>query len=95
MNKQEIINGFEKLPKWEQREVAEKIFSTPKSDPYEDVKKYKLKSCPFCGSKKLKIRDDEAVIGTWQVVCDECRAAGGNRGTQEEVIEAWNQRVGR
>ena len=53
-----------------------------------------LMPCPFCNGKKLRIRDCEEVIGTWEVACETCRASSSNEKTKKEAIKAWNKRAG-
>ena len=68
-----------------------------------------LLPCPFCGNKKVKIIEYEA-LGMWRCVqCDKCKGQfyffnkgtniGVGRGTtqqrKERIIEAWNKRAGR
>ena len=53
----------------------------------------KLKPCPFCGCKDMRVvRDIEAIIERHRAVCFEC-AAHMYRGTPKKVIEAWNRRA--
>lgn len=56
-----------------------------------------LKPCPFCGAKAELVIMSET-DGTWEVQCTKCSACSPNgptagAWTEEEAIEAWNQRV--
>ena len=53
---------------------------------------YKLKPCPFCGSKKVYLREDDVGVGS-QVYCRSCHAMMDNLGTPDENVEAWNRRA--
>lgn len=53
----------------------------------------KLKSCPFCGSKKIDICALE--IGKenfYQVLCTKCNAIINNKKSEKEAIICWNTR---
>lgn len=53
-----------------------------------------LKPCPFCGSSS-----ELCVIGGdecgWYVECFNCFATGGDAGTRDKAIDAWNTRAER
>ena len=62
-----------------------------------------LKPCPFCGGEDVEVinaleaQPEMELVGltkdNWNVVCNECYAAGGTQRTALEAIEAWNRRV--
>jgi Lar family restriction alleviation protein len=47
----------------------------------------KLKTCPFCGGKKIRI------IKRTYVVCFSCYADIGLNRDKEKAIKKWNRRV--
>jgi len=51
----------------------------------------RIERCPFCGG-------DAAVVPTnpnrWRVECNVCLAAGPERSSEAEAVEAWNERRG-
>ena len=58
-----------------------------------------LEACPFCG-RRTYLRVEELDDRNYQppqhrtwVRCDNCFAAGPEKGTREGAIEAWNGRV--
>lgn len=55
-----------------------------------------LKQCPFCGSKKLQIKDgympDRKIL--YSVFCFNCGGNGTWAVTKELAIDAWNRREG-
>ena len=53
----------------------------------------KVKPCPFCGSKDIKIRDGYSDVGCW-VECVPCGVSTkAKEQTHEEAIKAWNRRA--
>ena len=52
---------------------------------------YKLKPCPFCGSKHIDITNFGEVM--WFIQCDDCNATFPECDTKKEAIEAWNRRA--
>ena len=61
-----------------------------------------LPKCPFCGSEDVGVRNllkaDPALKNAgitednWNVLCNNCYAAGGTRRTREKAIAAWRMR---
>lgn len=55
-----------------------------------------LKPCPFCGSNKICLHEEESIIsrtGTMRnYYCDECSAAGGYSCNINIAREKWNKR---
>lgn len=49
----------------------------------------KLKPCPFCGGKNIRIWKIRAPF----VSCDDCRASTGGALTKKEAVELWNRRA--
>lgn len=60
------------------------------------MNKIKLKPCPFCGSKNIKLYHTECEVNG---ECQNCGASSGYRifwgkkPTKEEAAEAWNRRA--
>lgn len=54
----------------------------------------KLKSCPFCGSKKIHLVDASDLGYNW-IHCDNCSAEGPCKLTAQEAIYAWQWRRGK
>jgi Lar family restriction alleviation protein len=54
--------------------------------------KVKLKPCPFCGSKDIKIGMTEALEFLY-CYCNSCNSKGELCNMEESAIEAWNRRV--
>jgi Lar family restriction alleviation protein len=55
-----------------------------------------LKPCPFCGSDDLyfnMVNHCRVKHLADEIRCASCDAAGGERYTPDEAIEAWNMRV--
>jgi len=50
-----------------------------------------LKKCPFCGSEKLTIRNNDW-LGKWNVECNICSATTGLAKNKQRAIDAWNKR---
>ncbi len=50
-----------------------------------------LKPCPFCGSKNIRIWDNDNIL-PW-VQCNDCLTSIATRETREEAITAWNRRA--
>ena len=55
-----------------------------------------LKRCPFCGRKGyLKMSNYKSDGAHWHFVeCEECMATGPVGRTEQDAIDAWNQREG-
>jgi len=56
----------------------------------------KLKSCPFCGSNDVELRDDDTGIvweHAFQVMCWECGVRTLYTQTQEKAVKMWNRRA--
>jgi Lar family restriction alleviation protein len=59
----------------------------------------KLKSCPFCGSEQIEIRETESGIaglsGEFFVQCwgKECHSIGGAADSKTKAARIWNRRV--
>ena len=58
-----------------------------------------LKSCPFCSSQDLTVKNNaflhQAVSGkAWDVECNNCGSRTGHYNTKNEAIIAWNTRAG-
>lgn len=52
----------------------------------------KLKPCPFCG-RSVPFSAEAAEIPTfWQIICNQCGAATGYRGSEADAIRDWNTR---
>ena len=49
----------------------------------------KLKPCPFCGGKNIRIWKIRAPF----VSCDDCLASTDCALTQKEAVEHWNRRA--
>lgn len=49
----------------------------------------KLKPCPFCGGKNIRIWKTSAPF----VSCDDCLANTGSALTKKEAVEYWNRRA--
>ena len=49
-----------------------------------------LKPCPFCGGEAIVDGCDDTL---WIVICKECNASIGHKGTEQEAIDAWNRRI--
>lgn len=63
------------------------------------MNEYKLKPCPFCGSKldEMDIMQHSFFNAPpcFGVVCYECQSRSSQLfDTKEEAVEAWNKRVG-
>ena len=57
-------------------------------------KNYKIKPCPFCGSKNIIIKDSENGVDE-KVWCIGCQANIPRfKGRRKELIKAWNTRQG-
>ena len=68
------------------------------SDVGEEMNK-KLKPCPFCGRKRLKIKTTNIRIhgrytryGHWYVLCRNCEVNSPWRKTERGAITVWNTR---
>lgn len=48
-----------------------------------------LKPCPFCGSKKIVVKNGKYA---WWVKCDDCGTEGAIKLKKAVAIEAWNRR---
>jgi Lar family restriction alleviation protein len=60
-----------------------------------DTKIQSLKKCPFCGSKKIKIMDDQNMVYygyAYYVECQDCKGRGGSKRNWWEAIAVWNKR---
>lgn len=67
------------------------------------MREYKLKPCPFCGSKNVllltekELKEDETKGDYMTVVCDlhrgGCGATSGFRQYEEDAVDAWNRRT--
>lgn len=56
-----------------------------------------LKTCPFCGSKRISLRGSENVMNAgpfWYVICENCRVATSGDPDKNKAIAEWNMRVG-
>ena len=56
----------------------------------------KLKPCPFCGNKKVKVCGGVPAgsrKGVYWVYCRKCGTSSGNKKTKNSAIAAWNKRV--
>lgn len=58
-----------------------------------------LLACPFCGSGEVKFSPpandpdpSDDVLCSWQVVCGQCGATGGNQCDENTARLAWNTR---
>ena len=49
----------------------------------------KLKRCPFCGGSDIRI---EKIYDYYEVLCCDCLSRTEEYSTNEEAIEAWNNR---
>lgn len=53
--------------------------------------------CPFCGSYEWNVECFGFSLASrydyWRVVCQECGAMTGWKGSSDEAREAWNKRV--
>ena len=49
-----------------------------------------LKPCPFCGSKKIVVKNGKYA---WWVKCDDCGTEGAIKLKKAVAIEAWNRRA--
>lgn len=55
----------------------------------------KLKPCPFCGGEAgIYKRVLDWATWDYKIACSKCRCETDIYGTKQEVIEAWNKRVG-
>jgi len=54
-----------------------------------------LKACPFCGSKKVWLREFTYTMGAkdWNGECERCYARTPNTISRAKAIEAWNTRA--
>lgn len=54
----------------------------------------KLKSCPFCGNRKMKLARG-TVMPLTMVICDKCGATVSfqNKEDMANTVLAWNRRV--
>lgn len=50
----------------------------------------KLKPCPFCGGEAIIDGCDDT---PWSVICKKCAASVDFKETEQEAIDAWNNRV--
>lgn len=59
--------------------------------------KQDLRECPFCGGEAIKcensLRAPEGLEGMHWIICKDCHASPGDRGTEAEAIAAWNTRA--
>lgn len=51
-----------------------------------------LKPCPFCGSSEIALQQEYGHLPMFFVGCDNCGASASYTETEEEAIEAWNER---
>lgn len=54
----------------------------------------KMKPCPFCGSKELRLWEDRTFGGGYSVYCWMCGSQGREDLDKEVAIAAWNRRNG-
>ena len=52
-----------------------------------------LKPCPFCGDKEPGVSNLANLNTIFRVGCYECESLGPTRKTEQEAIEAWNNRL--
>lgn len=55
---------------------------------------YKLKQCPFCGSKHIDIYIKGNENKKYAVVCNDCDARAGRKKTKQAAADEWNKRYG-
>ena len=54
-------------------------------------KKIELKTCPFCGSRKLSAKNDSYIC---RIACNNCGAHGpGYIFDGNKALDAWNRRI--
>ena len=51
----------------------------------------KIKPCPFCGTKNVKIKDNHS--GAYWVLCPECGCQLYCERSVEEAVDLWNART--
>jgi len=61
------------------------------------MKEKELKSCPFCGSRHIRICNyligkDEVVEQKWYIRCNRCGGRSGEHQSAEEARKSWNER---
>lgn len=54
---------------------------------------YKLKSCPFCGGRKIELVEPDYFFGSWFCECTACRQAIAAGKTLEKAMKKWNRRA--
>jgi len=53
----------------------------------------KLKPCPFCGSKEVRVICYDKYVATYRVECSKCWAHSATKVCREDTIELWNRRA--
>lgn len=53
------------------------------------IKKDKPSLCPFCGSEEIVEAGQDA---WWQMLCENCHAAGPSAGSPDDALKYWNDR---
>lgn len=54
----------------------------------------RIKPCPFCGNRADAVEEAVMYAPIMQAVeCGKCQARGPDKGTEEEAVAAWNDRI--